>query len=68
MSEEPATLPRDRASSLQYDRDLKEKGRKAAIAAAIAGGARMTQKGRRIRFPVGGGSRLVSTPGTEIDK
>ena len=51
-----------RASSKTFDSDVKKKGRQAAIDAAVAGGAKLSSRGRRIKFP-GGGSRLTDRPG-----
>ena len=56
------TLHRKRATASAFDNQVKQVGRAAAIKSALAGGASLSQKGRRIRFP-GGGSRLTSNPG-----
>ena len=51
-----------RATTRAFDDETKRVGTAAAIKSAVAGGATLSSKGRRIRFP-GGGSRLTSQPG-----
>ena len=58
----PTKKPLNPGTAKGFDQNSRLVGRASAVKQAVAAGASLSSKGRRLRFK-GGGSRLTSEPG-----